>query len=396
MFRDCIYDVLNEAGTDVLNDPQKFKAFVDDLAGDYPKERFFFLANCDSGFLRCFIDAKNGKEQCDTAYAKALDYLENKKMVDHKWAKHFVDEFTSGISDYYRIGWDSAEASAFGQYTPEPEPEPVPQPEPEPEPEPVPQPQPEPEPEPEPVPEPDPGSSGRFGKIIITIIIAVCVFAVARLVGEKIIGPKIKDKPGKEKSTEQSSKTDGESQNDSRHETATETDTDTENDDDTDDIHYQRYIDYTSEGTTNWVTVDISEDPLYGLSYLENDSSSTKAVYYSSDDGTSGLIYAEYRIWPMEWVAPEDMEAFLTNTKKGDSSLHYVNSEYFQSINDTAYYVIGTAKRNKLDADYCHSWVYFDNGEETGIIYVFVSAFHDVDIEEQIRNMYNHIVIAVS
>ena len=96
MFRDCIREIVKTAGIEVLDDPTRFKAFVGDLASEYPKERDFIISS-DNKYLLYFADAKNDKDKLENAAIQASKYLVKQKHIDPEWAEYISSEIKVGL-----------------------------------------------------------------------------------------------------------------------------------------------------------------------------------------------------------------------------------------------------------------------------------------------------------
>jgi len=100
-FRDCIKEIVTSSGIDILSDIDRFKAYVGDLANDYPKERDYIINVCDDEWLSAFriIDGTSIRSKAAVTTAKQL-LIEN-KMTDAKWAERISNEVALGITQFY-------------------------------------------------------------------------------------------------------------------------------------------------------------------------------------------------------------------------------------------------------------------------------------------------------
>ena len=96
MFRDCIREIVKTAGIEVLNDPARFKAYVGDLASEYPKERNFVVSS-DDKYFQYFADAKDNKDKLENAAIQASQYLVKQKHIDHEWSEYISGEIKEGL-----------------------------------------------------------------------------------------------------------------------------------------------------------------------------------------------------------------------------------------------------------------------------------------------------------
>jgi len=100
MFRDRIVTIIEEAGSDVLSDPDRFKAYVGDLCQDYPKERDFLIAACDEEYIQLFDVLDKTEDVRFNNTRLAANFLTEKKMIAEKWADYISTEIMEGVSLY--------------------------------------------------------------------------------------------------------------------------------------------------------------------------------------------------------------------------------------------------------------------------------------------------------
>lgn len=100
MFRDCIRTIIEEAGTDVFSDPERFKAYVGDLCQEYPQEKDFLINVCDEEYIKLFYVLDKTEDVRINNSKLAANILIEKKMIAEKWANYISSEIMEGVVLY--------------------------------------------------------------------------------------------------------------------------------------------------------------------------------------------------------------------------------------------------------------------------------------------------------
>ena len=104
-FKQSVLKVLNTAGVDTLNDPEKFSSVLFDVShGMIPDWEYIYPIVKDQEFIQCFVEAKSADE--------ILSSLNNAKQVisrrplNEDWMNELCNEFASAVGQYYGVGED--------------------------------------------------------------------------------------------------------------------------------------------------------------------------------------------------------------------------------------------------------------------------------------------------
>ena len=100
-FRDVICEILKIEGPGVLKDPVRFRAYITDLAIEYPKEKRFLMANCNEEYIACFRGIGSDPSSASKAETLAVQTLHENRMIDRNWSEYISGEIVNGICMYH-------------------------------------------------------------------------------------------------------------------------------------------------------------------------------------------------------------------------------------------------------------------------------------------------------
>lgn len=96
-FQEIISLALNYSGIS-RKDHHRFLSAIQDLAGDYPKERRFLSQNLDDKYYAiCMKAASAQRNEMDHIILQAEEYLSGEWMVDRTWAHYISEQFAEGV-----------------------------------------------------------------------------------------------------------------------------------------------------------------------------------------------------------------------------------------------------------------------------------------------------------
>ena len=100
-FEIIIGNVLREAGTGILREPRKFKAYLSDLSQGHEQEKQFLMMCADEKFLKMFSDGvENDPQSLARASLKAKEYLKSQYMTSEEGADMVAEAMNGAICGF--------------------------------------------------------------------------------------------------------------------------------------------------------------------------------------------------------------------------------------------------------------------------------------------------------
>ena len=93
-FAEAIYELLEGTNPSFPDDCKRFLSGVQDVAGDYPREKKSLGRFADDHFIEiCAAAGKTDEEDIPQVISRATDYLQSEYLLEESWAAHLSEEF---------------------------------------------------------------------------------------------------------------------------------------------------------------------------------------------------------------------------------------------------------------------------------------------------------------